>query len=81
MQWPDAIGLGLFSASGTQIADQPSRDLARVLLARCKEPDVWSTKRQRHTERLTFGEDDVGAARSRRFQQPERHGFGHCHDE
>mgnify|MGYP006171211445 CR=1 FL=1 len=41
------------------LADKPSGNLSRVLFTRSKQPNVWTTKRQRHTKRLSFSHDDV----------------------
>src|SRR5206468_8867083 len=59
-------------------ANQTPGDLPRVLVARGEQADVWPTKRQRHAERLTFGDDNVSTAGAGRLQQTERHGFGDC---
>src|SRR6185503_3664954 len=63
------------------LADKPPGNLARVLLARRKEPHVWTTKRQWYAKRLSFSDDDVSAASTRRLQQSERQRFGNRYDE
>ena len=45
-------------------ANQTAGNLSRVFVARREQPNVWSTERQRDTERLAFSHDDVGAARA-----------------
>src|SRR5688500_3900429 len=46
-------------------ADKSPGNLACVFFLRRKQSDVWSTERQRHTERLSLRDDDVRAARAR----------------
>src|SRR5262245_37825785 len=46
-------------------AHEPARNLPRKLVACRKQANVWSTKRQRHTEGLTFGDHNVGATCAR----------------
>ncbi len=51
-------------------ADEPAGNLSRVLFPRRKQTDIWTTKRQRHSKRLSFSDDDVGAARPGDFSNP-----------
>src|SRR6266403_1451804 len=59
-------------------ADQSARNLSRKFIARGKQTDVWTTVRQRYAERLTFSDNDVCAASTRRTQEPERNCLGDC---
>ncbi len=61
-----AIGVGGFT-------DQPSRNLAHVLLACSDDPDVGPAVAGRNRKALQFADHDVGFAG--RFDDAESHGF------
>src|ERR1043166_9821495 len=46
-------------------SDQTPRNLSRVFFARREQSHVRSAKRNGHTERLTFGHDNISAASAR----------------
>src|SRR5258708_37121046 len=62
-------------------AHQPAGNLTRVFFAGGEQPNIRSAKRKRYAERLSFGDDNIRAARTGGLEQAERNRLSDRHNE